>query len=95
MSENNNNNDNKLWSQLKIAWEACAAKHRHWSKEPIQYLDFYWGAGEEFELNDYLKYTLLTHFARDYCISEGVSEGQSGYIRQDGFVFYEDADQEE
>ena len=80
------------WTNLVNAWLASAAKHEEWSKEPDQYLDFYWGVGENFELNDYLDDSLLTTLAKAYCESVGVIEGHSGYVRQDGYVFWEDAD---
>lgn len=63
--------------------------------ETYEYLDFYWGKGEEFELNDHLDNSELTAQAKAYCVEDGVTEGMSGYIREDGYVFSEEADQED
>ena len=63
--------------------------------ESHEYLDFYWGKGEEFELNDHLDNAELTALAKAYCVEMNVVEGESGYIRQDGYVFVEEADQED
>ena len=63
--------------------------------EAFENLDFYWGVGEEFELNDHLDNAELTAQAKAHCVADGVTEGTSGYIRQDGFVFFEEADQDD
>ena len=61
-----------------------------------EYLDFYWGQEEEFELNDYLDDSFLTLLAKTYAVTyEGVTEGTSGYIRNDGYIFAEPADSED
>ncbi len=60
----------------------------------FEYLDFYWGLGQEFELNDHLEDTLLTAMVKAYVVNNyTVTEGQSGYIRRDGYIFAEQADQ--
>ena len=60
-----------------------------------EYLDFYWGVGEEFELNDHLDDAELTALALSYCMERGVVEGESGYITATGRVFSEEADADE
>ena len=57
-------------------------------------LDFYWGVGEEFELNDHLTNVELTAQAKAWAVENGATEGTSGYIREDGYVFVEEADQD-
>ena len=56
----------------------------------FEYLDFYWGIDEEFELNDYLEDELLTAMAKAYvAVNYDVQPGMSGYIRRDGYIFAE------
>ena len=60
----------------------------------FEYLDFYWGIDEEFELNDYLEDELLTAMAKAYVINNyNVTAGMSGYIRRDGYIFAEPIDE--
>jgi len=49
--------------------------------EGVEYLDFYWGYGEEFELNDYLDDVELTEVAKQFMVRHGYGEGISGYLR--------------
>ena len=56
----------------------------------FEYLDFYWGKNEDFELNDHLDDELLTAMAKAYVtVNYIVEEGMSGYIRRDGYIFAE------
>ena len=66
-----------------------------------EYLDFYWGVGEEFELPEFLYNERLTREVKEFLVTEhDLTEGHSGYVRLDFFgiaqsVHIEEADQDD
>ena len=66
-----------------------------------EYLDFYWGIGEEFELPEFLDNERLTREVKEFLVTEhDLTEGHCGYVRLEFFgiaqsVHIEEADQDD
>ena len=55
-----------------------------------EFLDWYWGIGESFELSEHMDNKELTNQAARYLIDHGVTEGMCGTITQDGQVYIDE-----